>query len=280
MKKRVLLFGGSGMVGRELIRALENHTVVAPSHAHADITDADLIEQLVADEKPDFIINSAAIISVNVIEQDPLFATRVNVQGASAIARAATVHAIPQLLVSSNYVFDDNSVLTRTEDAVKNPTNKYGKTKAEAEDAVAACGSSAPYYIVRTSWLYSRYRASFVDEVAQALLQGRPFEAWTQRGNPTSCSDLAQSIVKNFIDSSAPSGVYHIVNEGDASRYEIVRGIARALHVSEDLAVVAKEFSPSALRPSVLLTNTKLPKLPPWEESLRSYLTERYLQKH
>ncbi len=279
MKKRVLLFGGSGMVGRELIRALENHTVVAPSHAQVDITDTALIEQLIVDEKPDFIINAAAIINMNAIEQDSSFATRVNVQGASAIAHTAAAHSIPQLLVSSSYVFSD-SALARAEDAVKNPTSKYGKTKAEAEDAVAECGSRAPYYIARSSWFYSRYRTTFVDEVAQTLLQDKSFESSAQRGNPTYGADFALSVVKNFIDSSAPSGVYHIVNEGDASRYEIVRGIARALHVSEDLAVAAKEFSLSTLRPSVLLINTKLPKLPPWEESLRSYLTERYLQKH
>ncbi|MDP2665309.1 MAG: sugar nucleotide-binding protein, partial [bacterium] len=164
------------------------------------------------------------------------------------------------------------------EDAVRNPTNEYGKTKAESEETVEACGSNAPWYIVRSSWIYSHYRNTFVDEVVQTLFQGKPFEASEQRGNPTHGGELAAAIVKHFIDSSPYSGVYHIVNESGASRYDIAREIARILGVPESLAV-AKDFPSSAMRPSVLLKNTKLPKLSPWEEPLRAYIRATYASK-
>ncbi|MDO8518328.1 MAG: sugar nucleotide-binding protein [bacterium] len=274
---KILLFGASGMVGCELAHALAHHSIVAPPHTQVDIADAVAVERVVEEEKPDFIINAAAIIDVGALERDPALGARINVQGAENIARAAVAHAIPQLLVSSSYVFGE-SLQPYSEDAVKNPQNVYGRTKAEAEDALVACVSSTSWHVARSSWLYSHYKNTFVDEVAQTLLQGKPFEASPQRGNSTHCGEFAAAIVKNFIDASSHSGVYHIVNEDGASRFEIAREVARTLGASEDL-VVAKEFPSSAMRPSVVLLNTKLPKLAPWEESLRTYIVAQYMQK-
>lgn len=264
---KVLLFGGSGMIGRELVLALSAHTVAAPPHARTDIADAVAVRRAVAEEKPDIIINAAALIDVNRLERDPESGKRINADGAAHIARAAAGAGTAQLLVSSSYVFGD-SPGPYAEDAPAHPANVYGKTKAEAERIVFSCGGS----VVRSSWIYSPYRETFVDEVARALLQGKPFEASAQRGNPTSGSDFASAVVKNFVDSAPKSGPYHIINEGGASRYELAREIARTLGVPEDL-VVAKHFPSGATRPSVVLINTKLPPLPRWEESLRSYLT-------
>ncbi len=268
---KVLLFGGSGMVGRELVHALAGHQVITSTHAEVDISSQAAVERVVAQEKPGLVINAAALIDVAAIERDPTDAARINMHGAAAVAHAAARHNVPQLLVSSSYVFGD-SPEPYAEDAPKSPANAYGRTKAEAEDTVMASGTSAPWYVVRSSWLYSVGRGTFVDEVAQTLLSGKAFEASVQRGNPTHCGEFAAAVVKNFVDSSPQSGVYHIVNEGSASRLEIAREIARILGVPEEL-VVAKEFPSSAMRPSVVLLNTKLQKkLPPWQESLSAYI--------
>src|SRR3989344_3675242 len=68
---KILLFGGSGMVGRELANACSAHTVVSPPRSRADITDSSSVERVVAEEKPDFIINAAAIIDVGALEIPP-----------------------------------------------------------------------------------------------------------------------------------------------------------------------------------------------------------------
>jgi len=259
------------MVGRELARALAAHEVVAPPRSRADSTDAVAVERTVAEEKPDFIINAAAIIDVGALERDPAMGKRVNTDGAAHIAHAAGA-GIAHLLVSSSYVFGD-SPEPYAEGAPVHPTNVYGQTKAEAESITLSCGGS----VARSSWLYSSYRDTFVDEVAKALDEGKVFEASAQRGTPTSGTDFAAAVVKNFIDSTHPSGIYHIVNEGGASRYEIAQEIAKILGVSGRL-VKERAFSPNNLRPSVMLANTKLPKLPAWEESLRAYIATTYRQ--
>ncbi len=260
------------MIGRELVSALSAHTVAAPPHARTDIADAAAVREAVAEEKPDIIINVAAIIDVNMLERDPELGGRINIDGAAHIARAAAGAGIAHLLVSSSYVFGDSSE-PYAEDAPAHPANVYGKTKAEAESIVLSCGG----VVVRSSWLYSSYRDTFVDEVAHTLKEGKVFEASAQRGNPTSGAEFASAVVKHFIDSSSRSGIYHIINEGGASRYELAREIANILQVPENL-VVAKNFPSSAARPSVLLANKKLSKLPPWEKSLRAYITLKYGQ--
>lgn len=278
MNKTILLFGGSGMVGRELVRALSHHMVVTPPHTLVDITDAIAVEQSIAEVKPDFVINAAAIVNMDTIEKNEKFSSRTNVQGALVVACAVAHHSIPQLILSSSYVFGE-SPHSYSEDSDRNPANKYGKTKVDAEDAVIICGSSAPYYIVRTSWIYSRYRETFVDEVARTLLRGETFEASDQRGNPTCGRDFAAAVVRHIIDPLPQSGTYHIVNDGDASRYEIACEIAHTLHVPESL-VVAKEFSSRAMRPSVVLVNTKLAALHQWKDALHEYLVARYMDSY
>src|SRR3989344_8918166 len=105
---KILLFGGSGMVGRELANACSAHTVVSPPRSRADITDASSVGRVVAEEKPDFIINAAAIIDVGALERDPALGKRVNTDGAANVARAAAGAGIAHLFVSSSYVFGDS----------------------------------------------------------------------------------------------------------------------------------------------------------------------------
>lgn len=262
------------MVGKELALALAEHTVASPTHTRVDIADAAAVGHAVTEEKPDFIINAAAIIDVNILERDPELGKRINTGGAAHVARAAAEAGIAHLFVSSSYVFGD-SPLPYEEDVPAHPTNVYGQTKAEAESIVLSCGGS----VARSSWLYSTCRDTFVDEVAHTLKEGKVFEASPQRGNPTSGGEFASAVVKYFVDSSKPNGIYHIVNEGGASRYELAREIADILHVPENL-VVAKNFPSSAARPSVLLKNKKLPPLPRWEESLRAYIAAKYGQSN
>jgi len=275
---KILIFGGSGMLGRELVRALAEHDVVMPSRAAVDISDTSAVERIFDEEKPDFGINAAALIDVNAIEKNPAPAWRINAEGAGVVARAAAARAVPQLFVSSSYVFAD-SVIAYPEDAERRPATEYGKTKAEGEDFVRTCGSSSPWYVARTSWIYSPERDTFVDEVAQTLLRGESFDASVQRGNPTYARDFATAVAAHFIDGDAESGIYHLVSAGErgASRYEIAQEIARILDIPE-INVLQKDFPPAATRPSVTLKNTKLPPLPPWKESLRSYLMYKYRQ--
>ncbi len=284
---KILLFGGSGMVGKELSLALAGHTVVAPLHSQVDITDSAAIERLVAAEKPDFVINAAAIINVDKAEENPELARQINALGAESIARAAARAQRRLVYISTNYVFGDEKSGYVEEDSVS-PLNVYGKTKAEGEALVAGHCKEAgiPYHIIRTSWLYSAVRNTAVDFFAQSLVSGKTVDASLELGNPTHAGDLASAIVTNFIEGKQESGIFHLINEptnsrGGVSRVEVARTIAHMLDIPQmQVREVSETTWFKAPRPkAALLRNTKLPPLRSWEEALRSYILYQYAQE-
>jgi dTDP-4-dehydrorhamnose reductase len=262
-----------------------------PSHKDLDITDTDALARFFSETTPDVVINTVALIQVDAIEDDPVPAWQINAIGAGNVARALAQTSIPNtrlVHISTNYVFGDTKDRYVEDDPVA-PINSYGKSKAVGEELVQHYSERAglPYHIVRTSWIFSSQKKTFVDSVAQALLKGETIQAFTdQYGNLTYGPDLARAIVDDFVLMDRESGIYHLVNDVKnarraVSRYEIAIAIAGMLGIAN--SQVGTTPDPGffkAYRPSkAVILNTKLPPLPDWEESLRSYITAQYVQR-
>lgn len=288
MRKKILLFGGSGLLGTELRAALGDidAEVIAPSSREADMQDAASLERAIEAYRPGAIINLAALIDVNTLQKDQLPGWRINVFGAASIMRIIKERSLkaPYIFMSTNYVFGDTKTPCDESEKLA-PLNVYGMTKAYAETLITHYGKAAeaPFYILRTGWIYSRVRPTFVDEVAKALLAGETFKAVVdQRGNLTSAVDLAQCVVREFVESQKGSGVYHIINtvrheHAGISRYEIACEIADILGIPRgriEKTSSAEVFA--AKRPSAVLRNTKLPPLRDWKSALKEYLHMQY----
>jgi GDP-mannose 4,6-dehydratase/dTDP-4-dehydrorhamnose reductase len=285
---KVVLFGASGLLGKELTRILtqRGYEILAPTHANVDIGNfKTLLDFFDAHPQPLAVINAAALVNVDAVEKNPNDAQKINTDGAGNIARVLLLKGFKDtrlIHLSTNYVFGDKYP-SYTESSTPSPINVYGETKARGESEVSRISMQGgfPYYIIRTSWLYSEFKDTFVDLVAKSLLQGEPVQASVEYlGNPTSGRDCAQGIVERFLDKTPASGVYHLVNESEkgVSRYDIALEIARVLSVSPDLARASLDTSIfEAPRPrTAVLFNTKLPPLPGWRVSLREYI----LMKH
>ena len=67
---RVFVTGGSGTLGRELLRAFDGHDVIAPSHGSLDVTNRDAVHDAVASSAPDAIVHAAAFTNVDGCEDD------------------------------------------------------------------------------------------------------------------------------------------------------------------------------------------------------------------
>src|SRR5574341_2073790 len=85
---RILITGGKGQLGRELLRALEGNEVFSVDPPEMDIQDPDII-QTILDIRPQVIIHAAALTDVDVCELDPERAYRVNAAGTKHVAEAA-----------------------------------------------------------------------------------------------------------------------------------------------------------------------------------------------
>ena len=114
--------------------------------------------------------------------------------------------------------------------------------------------------------------------VLQKTKNHEPIFAYTDEiGSFTYAVDLARAAAL-LLEEQKPYGIYHIVNSGHGSRYELAEETLRLHGLLEGSALrpVTLQDRPRAAnipRKSVLL-NTKLPGMRPWQEALAEYLNQ------
>ncbi|WP_424463417.1 dTDP-4-dehydrorhamnose reductase [Pseudoclavibacter helvolus] len=270
---RFLITGASGMLGRDLQRALTGRAVTALDRAALDITDPAAVDAAVAGH--DVVINAAAYTNVDGAESDEATAFAVNATGPGVLAAAAAKHGAKLVHVSTDYVFRGDASSPYAEDAGHDPISAYGRTKAAGETAVRDALPDASY-IVRTAWLYGADGPNFAKTMAR-LAASKPEVSVVsdQLGQPTFSADLAKQIVA-LIDADAPAGTYHGTNSGIASWYDFAREIFRL--AGHDPAKVRETDSTAFVRPaprpaySVLghdaWTRANVPPMRPWLDAL------------
>lgn len=151
---RVLVTGGAGFIGSNLVRALlSNHEVgviddlstghVANLHPAAwfrklDITGPDL-SGAIQEFGPDAVVHLAAQASVPASILDPERDWKVNVEGTRAVATAAREAGATRMLsASSAAVYGEATEIPLSETVQKQPTNPYGESKLAAEEVLAS----------------------------------------------------------------------------------------------------------------------------------------------
>ena len=219
---RVLITGANGMLGRDLQQALAGRDVTALARADLDVTDAAAVAAAVRGH--DAVVNCAAYTKVDDAETHEDLAYAVNAMGTANLAAACAENGARFVTVSTDYVFDGNATAPYAEDLPRDPINAYGRTKAAGEE-LALAAHPAGTYVVRTAWLYGEHGPNF----AQTMLNlAKTKDTWAvvddQLGQPTWTADLAAQIVA-LLDSSAPAGIYHGTNSGQATWYEFARAV-------------------------------------------------------
>jgi dTDP-4-dehydrorhamnose reductase len=219
---RYLIAGAGGMLGTDLLAALEGRDARGLTRAQLDVTDANAVAA--AAEGFDVIINAAAYTKVDDAETHEHEAHAINALGAANLARAAAVHSSALVQVSTDYVFDGTATSPYAEDAPRKPVSAYGRSKAEGE-RLALELNPASTFIVRTAWLYGQHGPNFVKTMLRLAAERDTVEVVTdQLGQPTWTADLAGRIVE-LLDSDAPAGVYHGTSSGEASWFDFARAV-------------------------------------------------------
>ena len=279
---RILLIGGSGILGSEILLQLQlgDSEYVSPRSSDLDIRDADAVDKYVKDFKPEWIINCAAWTNVDGAEEFFDQAYELNVSPVKNIAEIASRTGIKVIHISTDYVFDGESSEPYDESSVVSPINRYGESKLKGEESLIAVLPSA--YVVRTSWLYGPSGKNFVKTIAGKALRQEPARVVNdQVGSPTSARDLAQGII-SIVKVQPEPGIYNFSNEGSCSWFELAQAIYEKLGASS--AMVAPISSTSldlaAKRPKFsLLSKEKwksagLSEVPVWKSSLELLLPE------
>jgi dTDP-4-dehydrorhamnose reductase len=276
---RIAVTGSGGMLGQDLLPALATarHDVVALDSAALDVTDTDAVRDRIAHEKPDAVIQCAAYTAVDAAETGgEAEAFRVNAEGARNVARACAEVGALFVYPSTDYVFSAPAERPRRPEDPVAPLNAYGRSKLAGEEAAR----EAPrHLIVRTSWLYGRGGANFVDTITRLAGERESLDVVDdQVGIPTWTASLARTLAALL--RVGAEGVLHATDGGPpVTWYGFAREIARLRGLSVRLVPVPTSgFPRPARRPrySVLdcsRTESLLgARLPDWRTMLAEYV--------
>jgi dTDP-4-dehydrorhamnose reductase len=268
---RVLITGAGGQLGRALQAALANDDITALTHAQLDIARLRDVNEAIAVNRPDIVINTAAYTNVDGAETERDEAYRCNALGPRNLALATASRNIPLLHVSTDYVFDGSGERPYHEYDRTNPLSVYGKSKLAGEQAVAACNTR--HYIVRTAWLYSSDGRNFPGTMLSLSSHDEVRVVNDQYGSPTYAPHLAGAMA-DLIETGA-YGIYHLAGNGGASWYELTLKLYQLCGIDTRVrSVPTSEFPRPAVRPRYsVLTSIQDPQilLPPWEDGLAEF---------
>jgi dTDP-4-dehydrorhamnose reductase len=233
---RILLLGKDGQVGWELARgATALGEIVALGSRELDLARGDDVRAAVRSAGPDLILNAAAYTAVDRAESDTGRAQAVNAEAPGILAEEAERLGAALVHFSTDFVFDGEKPEPYREDDAPRPLNAYGRTKLAGEEAIRAAGT--PALVLRTSWVYSLRRESFVTKVLEWARTRRTLRVVEdQVGSPTWCRDLARDTVRILAPGRSDlrgfvaerSGLYHLAGAGAVSRFEWAAAILRA----------------------------------------------------
>jgi dTDP-4-dehydrorhamnose reductase len=280
---RILLLGGSGILGSEVLVQLqqENIDYVAPRSSDLDVREIDNLESYISDFKPNWIINCSAWTNVDGAEDSFEAALKLNAVAVKNIGDLAKEFGCRVVHISTDYVFDGESSQPYGEDAVVNPVNRYGQSKLQGEIALLEVLPESAY-VIRTSWLYGVSGKNFVKTIAKKALHNETAHVVDdQVGSPTSARDLATGIM-DLIERHPKPGVYHYSNNGSCTWFELAQSIYKKVGADSNLVlpISSSTLDLRAKRPKYsLLSKEKwksagFSEINDWESSLETLLPE------
>lgn len=266
-RRRVLITGAGGQLGRALQRTFADDDVLALTRADWDVSDPP--SDTVSRGEWDLVLHAAAWTDVDGAEADPQGAAAVNVAGT---AHAAALKA-PLVTYSTDYVFDGRKRSPYVESDGPNPQSAYGRTKLHGE---AAAGPKA--WVVRTSWLFGASGHNFLRTMLR-LGSERDEVAVVddQRGCPTFVGHLAEA-TKTLVEEDLPKGLWHLAADGDCTWADFAEAIFEEAGLRTRVRRIATaELERPAPRPAYSVLRSEragAPLLPHWREGLRACLDE------
>jgi dTDP-4-dehydrorhamnose reductase len=175
---------------------------------------------------------------------------------------------------STDYVFDGTKGAPYTETDRMNPLNAYGQTKMAGDNKLRDNMEGKPYYLFRTSsvWTDGATRNNnFVWKILQRTRESRPSKVLdNQVMTPTYADDLTAMVI-DFLGHQAqanpyPYGLYNATNTGSCSWYELARWAAKFSGLDEDLIEPTSVYPTAARRPSYsVLDCTKIHEALGWQ---------------
>jgi dTDP-4-dehydrorhamnose reductase len=288
---KILIFGGSGQVGKELQRCLAPlGSLFVPGQSdlpRIDLTDYSALEGIISTTAPDIIFNAAAYTAVDKAEAERELAWKINAAAPGVIARAARKIAAPMVHYSTDYVFSGSGSAPYEEDDETGPLNHYGETKLAGEKEVAS--ANGKHLIFRSSWVYAPHGSNFPNTMLRLAAERDVLDIVDdQHGAPTSAAFTAENTlhaVRHLMREPGNSGLYHLVPRGETTWFGIAQYLLTQARAEELLPRLPKlrpipsaKYPQAAKRPlNSRLSTLKFQRafgveFPDWHEGVDDFL--------
>lgn len=238
MKDKIIVLGGSGMLGKVLVSRLkkESWLVKTIARKESDIQ-LDVCKQLarlnevLEKEEPSVIINCAAMVSLAECEQKPTQAKQVNGLLVGKLVETCQSLGAKLVHISTDhwYVGDGNKLHTEEDPIML--INQYSKTKRLGEQFALQDPSCL---IIRTNITGFRgeiQRPTFIEWLVQSLEKNLPITLFNDFYTCTiSCRQLSSLIIKALEQNA--SGLINIASQDCISKLDFGYSLAKEMGVS------------------------------------------------
>ena len=256
---KILITGVNGLVGSSLYRLLKNsdHELFFSSRNleglakyKVDISDNEEVDYFFKYEKPDIVINSAAMANVDLCETEKDICWSVNVEGVKNLISACERYGSHLTHISTDYIFDGKKKSgIYKEDDIPNPQGYYAKSKLEGERVIIK--SQISYSILRTILVYGVHKnANIVTFVKNSLEENKTVNLVSdQIRMPTFADDLSKACIS--ASEKKAKGIFHICGSEQMSYLDRGNRIAEYFSFDKNLInhVKTRDLNQKAERP-------------------------------
>ena len=240
---KILITGSNGLLGQKLINKLllqKDIDLIATSkgqnrltnqshykYISLDITDRLMVEKVLISEKPEVVINTAAMTNVDACEDLKQQCDKLNVFAVKYLADACLILNAHLIHISTDFIFDGENGPYR-EDDTPNPLSYYGDSKLRSEKILI--NHKCRWSILRTIILFgvaeNLTKSNIVLWAKETLDKNQTMNIIDdQYRAPTLAEDLADACISCF--QKEAYGIYHVSGKDIMSIFEIVQNIAK-----------------------------------------------------
>ena len=300
--KTVMVSGADGQLVTDILKTLQKEgsfSVVAYNRSRLDVTDKLHLETEFKKINPDFFIQGASYHVVEEINQNPKKACDVNVASLHYLSDLCNEYSCTLINFSTNYVFSGIKPPAEDWDELEHyneidephPVNLYGILKYTGEQVVST--SCEKYYNIRVSGLFGKTGSrakggkNFPYIIKENLENNGTAEVVAdQIVNVSYTVDLAKVVVEMMRQEAEEKyGLYHLVNKGGCTWYEVAVKIGEVLGYGKDKIkpIETKDFYTNLKRPQDTSLNVwKVEnrfgvKIPRWEDAIERFFKNEVL---
>jgi len=280
----ILITGARGQLGQEFKRLKDtfDHNLILTDSDEIDICSLENINNYLSGIELDYIINCAAYTNVRDAEVEREKSLLINSFGVKNLVNYCEDNNIKFIHISTDYVYNSDSINAIDEESEVDPVNYYGFSKREGEKHIEKSESES--IIISTSWLYSKFGKNFVNTIIEKCKSNTEINVVNdQLGCPTYAKDLANDIlriIKSNINFNFKNKIFNYSNLSYTNWYEFASTIKSKCGYQNTINPVPSSFFKNGVkRPKFSITSKQKIinifgiDIKNWDVSLEDYIT-------